>query len=84
VKNPDFLHEDFCLRQKLEGYKERYGYFMSRRQNVIPESVKEEISKELGVYNKVKANGWGDVSSKDCGNIVKKALEMSERFEDKK
>jgi small acid-soluble spore protein F (minor alpha/beta-type SASP) len=57
---------------------------MSRHKNVIPESAKEEISKELGVYQQVKTNGWGDVSSKNCGNIVKKALEISERFEDKK
>jgi small acid-soluble spore protein F (minor alpha/beta-type SASP) len=57
---------------------------MGRRKNVIPEGVKEELSKELGIYDKVKANGWGDVSSKDCGNIVKKAVEMSERFENNK
>lgn len=54
---------------------------MSRRLSEIPESLREEIAKELGVYDKVKAGGWGAVSSKECGNIVKKALEISERKE---
>jgi hypothetical protein len=34
---------------------------------------------ELGVYDTVKAGGWGDVSSKDCGNMVRKAIELAER-----
>lgn len=54
---------------------------MSRNMSTMSESEKVEIAKELGVYDKVKANGWKDVSSKDCGSIVKKALEMSERNE---
>jgi len=38
---------------------------------------KMEIAKELGVYDTVKKEGgWGSVSSRTCGNIVKKALEM--------
>ncbi len=57
---------------------------MSKKNKMISENEEAEIAKELGVYDKVKANGWGDVSSKDCGNIVKKALEMSERNEIKK
>lgn len=57
---------------------------MGRQNNMMPEDQKIEIAKELGVYDKVKSNGWKDVSSKDCGNIVKKALEISERYENKK
>jgi small acid-soluble spore protein F (minor alpha/beta-type SASP) len=56
---------------------------MSRKNSMMPDSEKMEIAKELGVYDKVKSKGWGDVSSKDCGNIVKKALEISERNENK-
>ena len=38
---------------------------------VMAEHLKEEIAKELGVYEKVKQDGgWGNVSSKDCGNII--------------
>jgi len=52
---------------------------MSRRGGIMSESLKAEIAKELGVYNIVKNEGWGSVSSRDCGNIVKKAIEMAER-----
>ncbi len=42
----------------------------------IPDNVKHEIAKELGVYHQVIQDGdWGSVSSRDCGNIVKKTLE---------
>lgn len=50
------------------------------RKGRMSEKLKEEIAKELGVYEKVKRdNGWGDVSSRDCGNIVTKAIEIAER-----
>lgn len=45
---------------------------------VMSENLKEEIAKELGVYEKVKQDGgWGNVSSKDCGNMVTKAIEIA-------
>lgn len=53
---------------------------MSKNFSTIPEKDKLEIAKELGVYDKVIANGWKDVSSKDCGNIVRIALERQERM----
>lgn len=40
--------------------------------------LKNEIAKELGVYKTVEKEGWGGVSSRNCGNIVKKALEKQE------
>lgn len=52
---------------------------MSNHKSNIPKGEMEEIAKELGVYDKVKTNGWKDVSSKDCGNIVTKSLEFMER-----
>ncbi len=52
---------------------------MSRRNGIMSEHLKEEIAKELGVYNVVKNDGWGSVSSRDCGNMVKKAIEMANR-----
>lgn len=45
----------------------------------MSETLKDEIAKELGVYNIVKNDGWGSVTSKDCGNIVAKAIEIAER-----
>ncbi|HHV58902.1 MAG TPA: small, acid-soluble spore protein, alpha/beta type [Clostridiaceae bacterium] len=53
---------------------------MAKRRSMMSESLKAEIAKELGVYDTVsREGGWGSVSSRNCGNIVKKAIEMAER-----
>ena len=54
---------------------------MSRNSKLISENLREEIAKELGVYETVKNDGgsWVNVSSKQCGNIVKKAIEIANR-----
>ena len=53
---------------------------MSRNSKLISENLREEIAKELGVYEQVKKDGgWKNVSSKDCGNIVTKAIEIANR-----
>jgi small acid-soluble spore protein F (minor alpha/beta-type SASP) len=46
---------------------------------IVSENLKNEIAKELGVDNTVRQNGWGAVSSRDCGNIVKKAIEIANK-----
>ena len=49
---------------------------MSRRTSIMSENLKEEIAKELGVYDQVKKDGgWGNVSAK----IVSKAIEIANR-----
>ncbi|MCG8502071.1 MAG: alpha/beta-type small acid-soluble spore protein [Firmicutes bacterium] len=52
---------------------------MSRQRSMMSDQLKYEIAKELGVYEIVKTEGWGSVSSRDCGNIVTKAIERAER-----
>lgn len=53
---------------------------MSKKKTMMSEALKEEIAKELGVYEQVeKDGGWQNVSSKDCGNIVTKAIEIANR-----
>ena len=54
---------------------------MSRNRKLISENLREEIAKELGVYEQVKQDGgsWASVSSKDCGNIVSKSIEIANR-----
>ena len=49
------------------------------RRGIMSENLKEEIARELGGYNTVKSEGWGSVTSRDCGNIVTKAIEIAER-----
>ena len=52
---------------------------MARNNKLISQALREEIAKELGVYDQVKNDGgsWGNVSSKTCGNIVSKAIEIA-------
>ena len=51
---------------------------MSRRSR-MSENLKSEIAKELGVFDIVSKEGWGNVSSRDCGNMVTKAIEIAEK-----
>lgn len=68
--NNNVLRFNFMLRE---------GSKVSRHKGIMSESLKEEIAKELGVYNTVASEGWGSVSSKNCGNMVAKAIEMAGR-----
>lgn len=52
---------------------------MSRRKRIISDNLRTEIAKELGVFDIVQKQGWGAVSSKDCGRIVQKAIEIASR-----
>ncbi len=50
------------------------------RKSKMSNKLKEEIAKELGVYDEVKKEGgWGNVSSKTCGIIVSKAIEIANK-----
>ena len=57
---------------------------MSRGNKLISENLRTEIAKELGVYDQVKNDGgrWKNVSSKTCGSIVSKAIEIANRSVD--
>jgi small acid-soluble spore protein F (minor alpha/beta-type SASP) len=45
----------------------------------MSDALKEELAEELGIANVVRQDGWGSVSSRDCGNLVKIAIERAER-----
>ena len=56
------------------------GKFEVANKGLISDKLREEIAKELGVYEQVKQDGgWGNVPSKTCGNIVTKAIEIANR-----
>ncbi len=52
---------------------------MASRRGLMSEDLKVEIARELGVDQIVNSEGWGAVSSRDCGNIVAKAIEIANR-----
>ena len=57
---------------------------MSRNSKLISDNLREEIAKELGVYEQVKQDGgWQNVSSQKCGNIVTKAIEIANKSVEK-
>jgi len=52
---------------------------LARRRSIMSEQLKYEIARELGVDRIVASEGWGGVSSRDCGNIVTKAIQIAEQ-----
>ncbi|NLN06345.1 MAG: small, acid-soluble spore protein, alpha/beta type [Firmicutes bacterium] len=50
-----------------------------RRDRIMSDALKEELAEELGVAEIVRKEGWGGVSSRNCGNLVKLAIERAER-----
>lgn len=53
---------------------------MTRRRQVMSEALKMECAKELGFFEQVQADGdFGNVSSRNCGSMVRKAIEIAGR-----
>jgi len=52
---------------------------VARSHPVMSDALKYEIAKEMGVDEIVNREGWGSVSSRQCGNIVKLALQKAEQ-----
>lgn len=45
----------------------------------MSEQFKAEIAKDLGIYDTVQREGWGSISTKDAGNMVKRAIQIAEQ-----
>lgn len=52
---------------------------MRSNKGIMSEALKQQIATELGVSNTVNNYGWGAVSSRNCGNMVSKAIEIASR-----
>ncbi|WP_082677350.1 small, acid-soluble spore protein, alpha/beta type [Bacillus sp. FJAT-29937] len=52
---------------------------MGRRKGIMTEGFKEELAKELGFYDVVQKDGWGGITAKDAGNMVKRAVEIAQQ-----
>lgn len=48
------------------------------RKGIMSEALKTELAKELGFYDVVKRDGWGGITTRDAGNMVKRAIEIAE------
>lgn len=52
---------------------------MGRRRGIMSEQFKEELAKDLGFYDTVQREGWGGITTRDAGNMVKRAIEIAEQ-----
>ncbi|MHB8928094.1 MAG: small, acid-soluble spore protein, alpha/beta type [Bacillota bacterium] len=50
------------------------------KKDIMSERLKRDLARELGVADIVEREGWGAVPSKDCGRLVKLAVERAERI----
>jgi Small, acid-soluble spore proteins, alpha/beta type. len=50
-----------------------------RRRGVMSEQLKTELAKDLGFYDKVQREGWGGITTKDAGNMVKRAIQIAQQ-----
>jgi len=51
---------------------------MARRRGVMSDQFKYELAKELGFYSTLQREGWGGITTRDAGNMVKRAIEIAE------
>lgn len=49
-----------------------------KRNRAMSPFFKEELAKELGFYDTVQQYGWGGITSKQAGNMVKRAVEIAQ------
>ncbi|MFY9115081.1 MAG: small, acid-soluble spore protein, alpha/beta type [Dethiobacteria bacterium] len=53
---------------------------MARRRAVMSEAMKYELAQDMGVADIVKREGWGGVTSRQCGSMVRLAIEKAEQM----
>ncbi len=53
---------------------------MAAHRSLLSPEAKAAIARELGVEDVVARDGWGAVPSRQCGNVVRVALEHAERL----
>ena len=52
---------------------------MPKNRGIMSDQLKYELAKELGVDQIVATQGWGEVTARNCGNLVKLAIERAEK-----
>ncbi|NHM27245.1 small, acid-soluble spore protein, alpha/beta type [Desulfofundulus sp. TPOSR] len=50
-----------------------------KRGGLMSDRLKYKLAEELGVADVVRREGWGGVSSRNCANVVRLAIERAER-----
>ena len=50
-----------------------------RRKSIMSDELKMQIAQELGFADTLKQEGFEGVTSRDCGRMVRAAIQMAER-----
>lgn len=50
-----------------------------RRRSMMSDTLKQQIARELGFADTLRQQGFGGVSARNCGNMVKAAIQIAER-----
>lgn len=45
----------------------------------MSDALKERLAEEMGIADTVRSQGWGAVPSRQCGNLVKMAIQIAEK-----
>lgn len=53
---------------------------MARRRGVMSEQMKMQLAQELGFAETVRSQGWGAVSTKNTGEMVRLAIAKAEQM----
>lgn len=53
---------------------------MARRRGVMSEQMKMQLAQELGFAETVRRQGWGAVSTKNTGEMVRLAIAKAEQM----
>ncbi|MBE3597131.1 MAG: small, acid-soluble spore protein, alpha/beta type [Hydrogenibacillus sp.] len=49
------------------------------RRKLMSERLRVELAKELGFYHKVQNGDWGEITAREAGSLVKRAIEKAEQ-----
>ena len=50
------------------------------KKGLMSDALKEQLARDLGVADLVRREGWGAVPARDCGNLVKLAIQRAENL----
>ncbi len=67
-----------CGEASFGRTSQKGGNYMGRRRGVMSEQFKFELAKDLGFYPTLQREGWGGITTRDAGNMVKRAIEIAE------
>ncbi len=51
----------------------------SKGQRIMSDQLKQRLAQEMGIADRVVNGNWGNVSARDCGNLVKAAIRHAQQ-----